>query len=682
MTTEDGSLPLTNGYHLAPPLSPSRTPPPADTTESHRIYWQQWLSSNETSVGTRREWVTSSAAVRIARQARAADVTALLRESLHLAPNSKQEDALVLVGTLYSLSRDHVRFTHEQTQRRLGHGSTPLPSPSSSSTDAFNVLQTLKPTDHPLEIRDQMAVHLRALQAAAAGTTMLERRTIIAPKLQWYYCPAVAESAPPTPPPSSPNNNNNNNNKTHMIPTCINLEGYCTSMEEEEGDWGYDDDEEQDEAPSDTKECLRNGEAAVDIDETDSKDMVGTVEDRDLLVSRFPWLSVVPEDHPDRATTRPPADVSRYAQIKQEFRRENRRLNILTAHEASVPQGGTLSGYLLKRSHKDRHVWRRVHCVLTDDYLWFVSRRYTKYDLHFAKHGRVRLTRALLLEPSVDYAPLYRTPYAFEMVAADGTSHIFRAANRAIQQQWIQAISDRIIQSFENSLLENAQLIVNDESVAQARRIDHAMDQFWGHIQQAHKEKDASEKSATKKTTTTISQPVAQVLRWTLKVTDFRHFCRHVRSSLPAKSPVVVSTAHVSPLHARKTISPTARERSGEAPGPLVQSMIAASWRQAALLLQQATDVGQALTGMEEQAAHHHHRHHHRNLETLLRHVEFLVTGRHRPRTASSSSLTGSQTSVSVTNHGDDWYADRAEPPPMDLFDAIEKELQVLAASM
>ena len=134
-------------------------------------------------------------------------------------------------------------------------------------------------------------------------------------------------------------------------------------------------------------------------------------------------------------------------------------------------------------------MWRRVHCVLTDDYLWFVSRRYAKQNLSFAKHGRVRLTRALLLEPSSDYAPLYRTPYAFEMVAADGTSHIFRASNRTVQRQWIKSISDRIIQSYENSLVESAQLIVNDECKAHARRIDHAMDQLWECIQKQRESK-------------------------------------------------------------------------------------------------------------------------------------------------------------------------------------------------
>jgi hypothetical protein len=576
------------------PSSPSPQPSsPTAESESHRIYWQQWLSSNEKSTGSRREWVTSSAAVRISQAARAVDVTGLLRESLQLNPltgQSHESDALVLVGTLYSLSRDYVRFEHEADAKQKGVGE----NGRSSSAYAFNVCITLRPGDYPLQIRDRMADHLRRLQAEATVG-----RTIIAPKLQWYYCPAQSQDGGP--------------NET-SIPSCINLEGYCTSMEEDEEDWGYDEDEEREK----------------DSCENDSLD-AGPVQDMDLLASRFPWL--VPEK--SDLVAKQSADMSsRQMQWKRHFRQENRRLHVLSAFEAAIPQG-TLSGFLLKRSSKDMHVWRRVHCVLTDDFLWFVSRRYTKYSLGFAKHGRVRLTRALILEPSSDYAPLYRTPYAFEMVAADGTSHIFRAANRALQRRWIKSVSDRIIQSYENSLLESAQLIVDDGCVAQARRMEAAVDQLWERVQ-GHEH-------------VMTSSAIGRVLRWTLKVTDFRDFCRHVRSTLPAKSPVVVT----SPLNRQ----PLSRESSADqrvSLDPLVQSTIRAAWQQATALLQEATEVGQSLPGI------------HRNLETLFRHVEFLLTGQRRRRSGESAP--------------DQW--DREEPPPMDLFDVLQAELQSIAASV
>lgn len=645
---------------------PPATSKQSGDSESHRIYWQQWLSSNEKSVGTRREWVTSSAAVRISPVARAVDVTGLLRESLQLSPLEGQEkDALVLVGTLYSLSRDHVRFEHEKAADKYSggkhhdrHHGAATSGKSTTSSDAFNVMHTLQPDDYPLQVRDRMADRLRRLQAEA-----VVGRTIISPKLQWYYCPVLQPA-----------------DKKSLIPSCINLEGYCTSMEEDVDDWGYDD--EQDDYGNEQEG--HNG----DREQNDSLD-VGNVEDMDLLASRFPWLHANQED--DTKLTRQPAEMgTRYCQLKKQFRRESRRLNVLAAHESSLPQG-TLSGYLLKRSSKDAHVWRRVHCVLTDDYLWFVSRRYTKYDMSFAKHGRVCLTRALLLEPSVDYAPLYRTPYAFgklayhvavvakrillisflitEMVAADGTSHIFRAANRAVQRQWIKSISDRIIQSYENSLLESAQLIINDECVAHARRIDGAVDQLWECIRQQQQSRleSANGGSTSFEMPTMTSGPVAGVMRWTLKVTEFRHFCRHVRSSLPAKSPVVVTT----PQNTRKTPPPTAlmaREASGEHSrvlDPSVKCMIRSAWQQAAALLQQATDLGQTF-----QTPHPH-----RNLETLLRHVDFVLTGRHRPARVSSGS--------SAVSAGDEApYHDRGEPPPLDLFDALEKELQLIAVSM
>jgi len=60
--------------------------------ESHRIYWQQWISSNNSNSGerkSRRELITSSAAVRIShRGARSQDVTDLLRSTLHIGDAS------------------------------------------------------------------------------------------------------------------------------------------------------------------------------------------------------------------------------------------------------------------------------------------------------------------------------------------------------------------------------------------------------------------------------------------------------------------------------------------------------------------------------------------------------------------------------------------------------------------
>lgn len=646
--------------------SPSSTVSPTES-ESHRIYWQQWLSSNEKSLGSRREWVTSSAAVRISPVARASDVTGLLRESLQLSPLEStagsdvgtDTDALVLVGTLYSLSRDYVRFEHEHgldKHHNQHHKSASSSGPaesngplmnrsmtaangstSSPSSDAFNIIHTLKPSDFPLQVRDRMANHLRQLQTEA-----VVGRTIIAPKLQWYYCPVLQST-------STIDNNSS-------IPSCINLEGYCTSMEEDLDDWGYDDDE-------DNGQIINAEKYGGDDDENDSID-AASIGDFDLLESRFPWL----KEENSAALSRHSAETSpRHANLKKQFRREHRRLNVLAAYVSSVPQG-TLSGFLLKRSSKDIHVWRRVHCVLTDDYLWFVSRRYSKGDYTFAKHGRVRLTRALILEPSADYPPLYRTPHAFEMVAADGTCHIFRAANRPLQRKWIKVISDRIIQSYENSLLDSAQLIVNDECVAQARHIDNSMDKFWERLSDDSTCRNSKRSSLVQDRSSAITSPaVARVLRWSLKVADFRHFCRHVRTTLPAKSPVVVT----SPSNLGRTTS-LKREISSDRMvplDPLIQSMIRAAWQQAATLLQQATVVAQYLS----------RNHAHRNLETLLRHVEFVITGRHSSRSMEGNDNNMTSYYASLSNSS---YNDRAEPPPMELMDALEKELQTISASI
>ena len=203
--------------------------------EPHRIYWQQWIAtsrsnnppeSNSSSIRredgrhppsaqpseqeeeeqtlSRRELITSSAAVRVSEAAKAGDLTALLRQTLHLpAPaaststeSAAAEDALVLVGTLYSLPRDYVQFEHElvlqqqeleQQQQQEASSSSLLPAAATTTTtrttgcaDPFHVVQTIPRDQSPLVARQRMETYLqqfleRAAAAAAAATTSEHR---------------------------------------------------------------------------------------------------------------------------------------------------------------------------------------------------------------------------------------------------------------------------------------------------------------------------------------------------------------------------------------------------------------------------------------------------------------------------------------------------------------------------
>jgi hypothetical protein len=709
-----------------------RTASPNNKGESHRIYWQQWLgpSVNGTAalpdnggVKSRRDLITSSAAVRISPTgARAIDVTQLLRKTLNISslssltnnganangnanPDSQEQDCLVLVGTLYSLPRDYVQFEHEQQhqqqdQQRFTHPQYAQPQQSQqppqqsqphSHSDPFHVVRTLRPHDNPVLVRNRMAAHLQKLLDEAASGVVNTTRTIISPKLQWYFVPAATETESP-------------------IPNCIDLDGYCTSMED-------DDDEDDDDNDNDAHDGLDYQDEDDDVDGDDEKDenawQTPKDESQSLLLSRFPWLqAVVDTSSTATSATQLPADTDerhRLAQQQQQQRlrrvsREERRYQELSSSQSAL-RHYCMSGYLLKRSRRDPHVWRRVHCVLTDDYLWYMSRVYAYTDgsnssdsnhsnsgRHaatyqtppMAKHGRIRLTRALLLEPAPEYAPLYRTPNAFEVVSARGTSHVFRAASKSLQLKWIQTLSERIVQSFENSLLENAELIVADECLARnRRRTSTAVQPLWDAV------------CASQDPSSVHTVRVGVILRLGIEVAEYRECCRHVQARMPAKNPVVVTT----PRRASPTRSGDVQRTppnafvASEPMDPVLQDMIRAAWEHTAALLARVTHVA-----LQVQSGPTDHKKPSRSIETQCRHIDYVITGRFR----SSRSLNGSELATtdsidtvsrklpngsSGSNIGSSngmsstLGANSHEPPPSDLFDSLLTELQGLVAS-
>ena len=846
--------------------------------ESHRIYWQQWLTPSPSSAGgpkSRRELITSSAAIRISPDtARARDVTKLLRDTLNLSSlnngngnndNSvvddtsadRFRDSLVLVGTLYSLPPDYVQFEHEpppivnrtpspqpSNPQRTPPGSSwpnghnalakndsskqlPVYYYSSSQTsEPFHVVKTLAPNDNPLKVRDVMMDHLRRIQASTNVTLMItgtankvnssssassttSSMSLISPKIQWYFVPGTSE-------PSSP------------IPSCIDLDGYCTSMEN-------DDDEEESE----------NGSHGMfDEDENDDCDSASNDEriwddsspNFDLLLSRCPLSTHFPSSR--RSSTgdskavgnfTPPSSLDDSVASKKaalqltcklsaaelERRRQRRELRRYTQlSQCRSLSNQCVSGYLLKRSHCDPHVWRRVHCVLTEDSFWHVTRVSTyrhqkvhaqstdvdvsnsnspqqRYQPRFRmarRHGRIDLVRALLLEPNTtDYSPLYRTPYSFEVVSAKGTSHVFRAGNRTVQLQWIQALSERIAQRRENDLMAHAELIVADECIARNKRLACvAVQPLWTAFQkqvsltQQHQNPQqpatpahpdsmvgagagalgvgaippspsssslasrgsasiSAEGSSTTKSTPGVDDGdssatsgelnlMMHVLRFGMEVAEYRERCRHVQSILPAKQPIVVLSD--SPL-TRNTSSSSMDNHHPESqthnhnkvvePEPLdeeTKAMVRGTWGSAASLLARATQVAMdvqhsvSTNGPSPTSAivsPKEGKRLSRSLETLCRHIDYVITGQHRPLsdhgrkgffvsqndpkgnhmnrrsplpipptppTVASKKTNGTGAVVGgEASHYD------IDPPPVDLFDLLLAELQLVAAT-
>jgi hypothetical protein len=76
--------------------------------EPHRVYWQQWGTTSTDHPQTRRDLLTSLAAVRISDAARADDLMQLLQQTMKNLGGNEDDDALVLVETLYNT--DPVQF--------------------------------------------------------------------------------------------------------------------------------------------------------------------------------------------------------------------------------------------------------------------------------------------------------------------------------------------------------------------------------------------------------------------------------------------------------------------------------------------------------------------------------------------------------------------------------------------
>lgn len=769
--------------------------------ESHRIYWQQWLasdgndhhhqpssnhqhSSHHTTTcspkSPRQQLITSSAAVRIAPtgEARAQDITDLLRETLRISSSSTntsaaaagataasesrtdEHDSLVLVGTLYSLPGDCIQYEHELPQQKdaltmvpvthltaNGGGDDPTRTVTtwdgnqtngsrqstttttatsikpSCQSDPFHVVRTLAPNENPLHVRDLMEQHLRRLeqqsQAVLSGipftiggsntATPVVNRTIIPPKIQWYYVPAISNSS------------------ACSIPNCIDLDGYCTSMEEQhddddvdEGGYWYEDDGES------NAQLKKEGMMMWD-DHAESVQQSG--------VERFPWLSIEGEQEEERAENNDNLNAACISSPQRKplldahdqliYTRETKRYYALLQCQSTSRPAQLLSGFLLKRSRRDPHVWRRVHCILTYDHLWFVSRLYpfpeqsddnpafcpqaTNHSTHpqrYAKHGRIKLTHALLLEPAADYAPLYRTPYSFEVVSASGTSHVFRATNKQLQIRWIQALSDLIVESYENSLLQTAELLTADESTARSRRMasvsaeslwQACVDQSNAVTMDGVDSNDDGERDDLRPAPSVAqllkSRHVGSILRWSIEVAEYRECCRYIHSRLPPKSPVVVKSSLVSGERTRQTSSSSLHDSSEylmpsplslpivpEPIDPVIQSMIRSTWEQASALLARATHV--ALQVYPKLS---------RSVETSCRHVDYIITGRFRSFSADAADFTASTSAIShppLSEHSNNGEAPhhhhhdpKSGPPPFDLFDHLLGELQTLAAN-
>jgi hypothetical protein len=390
-----------------------------------------------------------------------------------------------------------------------------------------------------------------------------------------------------------------------------------------------------------------------------------------------------------------------------------------------------LSGYLLKRSLEDPHVWRRIHCVLTDDRFWYVTRVYG--DIGAPRYRSIRLASALLIARSLDRSgsrhhhdenALQPAPFCFEVVSAAGVSHYFRATSQRSVARWIPSLQARIDQSAENGQMELASLILRDESVARSKReVSYASLPLWKAAE--HLALSEAHVNSLARSSTSLERldycggPFGIVLRWGLDVADFRETCKYMHSRLPPKSLVLASeqqqgsSSHDdSDDRRRAASSPGATTINGpiqrEPLDPMLFRMIQHSWEHAGSLLARAMHIGsQVLELQHQQMTSFRGSSNHRDpvrlssIETHCRHVEYILTGSFRPLRRESGREsdggqyhTGSGSCHSDTNNGEPRLeknerfhcqvsasSRHCDPPPIDLFDQLLLDLQGHAAA-
>jgi len=357
----------------------------------------------------------------------------------------------------------------------------------------------------------------------------------------------------------------------------------------------------------------------------------------------------------------------------------------------------------------DPFVWKRVHCVLADDHLWYVSRIYTRDETNetfssadkndgnkdiapiytgdtttkskfysYAKHRSLELTRASLIQPSKENpaAPLFRTPFAFELVDSNGVTHRFRASNADVHKRWVSALNSRIVQSYENSLFDYAQLIVRDETEARNKRyLALAVEPFW-EKQAGSKEELLASGSEASYRHMSVDSHTMTVLRFGMEVMEFRERCRHIQAIFPAQHPVFA----MSRLTTEIVRNNGGTENGSKAELPSIptegsihldlktQALIKSAWDDAIRLGSRATKVSVKLQGITLcDTSGRSSPHMPRSLETICQHLEYVITGSYRGDGSVSRGRNRSENT-------------RQFPPPIDMFDNLLAELQTIAA--
>ena len=375
--------------------------------------------------------------------------------------------------------------------------------------EPIHIIRTVHPDEHPLQVRDEMIKSLERLRklteeqmgligqlsknnafnsspgkGGGGGGSSRRQQLQQQPQVsvRWYFQPCSPLGGIDSSASLSP--------KIQSIPAYIELEGYCT-----------DDDHDGDDDKS--------GDGRFDDDEYDN---------------------MTDEDEDGNQTT---SHIDEMMSSTHICRLNKEKLRIAVLRELS-DSPFVVSGYLLKQSQKDPNVWRRVYCVLAVDKLWVIGRvrplsefphdkdvdSTANHDvlssLRVGSHSYINLLRSILIERE---EPLnHRLPNTFRIVTSLGKTHSFRAFNSQSSRSWTAALSEKIIQTHTDGMMDLAHVITEEETLARCRRMeDIAVTPFL---------------SSVVTVSTEITPLSMDIVRFGMSVAEYRELCRKVDEAM------------------------------------------------------------------------------------------------------------------------------------------------------
>lgn len=479
--------------------------------------------------------------------------------------------------------RGHAHHGRHQTHRHH-HRHHHHREEYATSPEPYNLIRTLKADENPLMVRDEVAQILGERQRCAEEECGVPpRRKRRAPAFRWFFQPCAGDGC--------------GNSRIRNVPSCVDVEGYCSGTEnsDDEGSCGSID-EENDDNGRDCGSVLD----AQKSEHSDSDKQEFLPYWRTQILERYVSyhqynkcrsgddLAVGSVKHLEAQVSRPQRWPKSAASHLAD---ERHRLTILSQREGSSEggDGQCVSGYLLKRSRLDPNVWRRVHCVLTDDQLWYVTRvrpldnescldedsvevgasthrcpltnpgrsltsspvdarpSLERKPKRIGRHRVVRLTRSLLVESdpaSRDSTPLSRTPHAFEICTASGNTHVFRAMRRSVQRRWADCLGSRIVRGHEDNVMELADLIVAEETFARGRRMEEKAAppeleggiSAWARMRRGGSGQGNFERCGTDDRCVAASEVLLNAVRFGAEVAEYHELCQRARAAIAVAS--------------------------------------------------------------------------------------------------------------------------------------------------